>query len=74
MSFDTIDELIKAGVNSFKIEGRMKRPEYAYEVVHAYRKKLDNALEKSDIENVEQLFNRKFTKGLGFKDIKINYI
>lgn len=68
MSFDTIDELIKAGVNSFKIEGRMKRPEYAYEVVHAYRKKLDNALEKSDIENVEQLFNRKFTKGLGFKD------
>lgn len=68
MSFDTIDELIKAGVNSFKIEGRMKRPEYAYEVVRAYRKKLDNALEKQDIENVEQLFNRQFTKGLGFND------
>lgn len=68
MSFDTIDELIKAGVNSFKIEGRMKRPEYAYEVVRAYRKKLDNALEKHGIENVEQLFNRQFTKGLGFND------
>lgn len=68
MSFDTIDELIKAGVNSFKIEGRMKRPEYAYEVVRAYRKKLDNAFEKQDIENVEQLFNRQFTKGLGFND------
>lgn len=68
MSFDTVDELIKAGVNSFKIEGRMKRPEYAYEVVRAYRKKLDNALEKQDIENVEQLFNRQFAKGLGFND------
>lgn len=36
--------------------------------MRAYRKKLDNALEKQDIENVEQLFNRQFTKGLGFND------
>jgi len=36
-----IDELINAGVTSFKIEGRMKSPYYVATVVNAYRHRLD---------------------------------
>lgn len=40
-TLDILDELIKAGVTSFKIEGRMKKPEYTAGVVQIYRKYLD---------------------------------
>lgn len=40
-----IPELIEAGVDSFKIEGRMKRPEYAAAVTSIYRKYVDYYLE-----------------------------
>ena len=36
-----IPNFLEAGVTSFKIEGRMKRPEYAAGVTHIYRKYLD---------------------------------
>ncbi len=36
-TLEQIPELIKAGIDSFKIEGRMKRPEYAAGVTRAYR-------------------------------------
>ncbi len=36
-----IPELIEAGIDSFKIEGRMKRPEYAAGVTAIYRKYID---------------------------------
>ena len=36
-----IPELIENGVDSFKIEGRMKQPEYAAGVVSVYRKYID---------------------------------
>lgn len=36
-----IPELIEAGIDSFKIEGRMKRPEYTGLVVSKYRKYVD---------------------------------
>lgn len=36
-----IPEMVEAGINSFKIEGRMKRPEYAAGVTYVYRKYLD---------------------------------
>lgn len=38
---EAIPDLIEAGVDSFKIEGRMKRPEYVAVCVRAYRKLLD---------------------------------
>lgn len=44
-TLDLIPEIVEAGVNSFKIEGRMKRPEYAAGVTYAYRKYLDYYLE-----------------------------
>ncbi|MBQ2320779.1 MAG: U32 family peptidase [Lachnospiraceae bacterium] len=40
-SLEHIGELIEAGVDSLKIEGRMKRPEYTAAVTAAYRKYVD---------------------------------
>ncbi|NLG05424.1 MAG: U32 family peptidase, partial [Clostridia bacterium] len=37
-----IPEMIQAGIDSFKIEGRMKRPEYVAGVTHYYRKAIDD--------------------------------
>jgi U32 family peptidase len=39
---DYLPQLVKAGVKSLKIEGRMKGPEYVRTVVSAYRMALDN--------------------------------
>lgn len=36
-----LPQLIGAGIDSFKIEGRMKQPEYVYTVVSIYRKYVD---------------------------------
>lgn len=44
-TIDMIPDLIEAGIDSLKIEGRMKRPEYAAGVTHMYRKHLDKYLE-----------------------------
>ena len=40
-TIDILPELIDAGIDSFKIEGRMKQPEYVYTVVRMYRKYAD---------------------------------
>lgn len=43
-TIDILPELIDAGIDSFKIEGRMKQPEYVYTVVNMYRKYADQYL------------------------------
>ena len=59
--------LVKAGVSSLKIEGRMKSPEYVAAVVSKYRKYLDMIEQKVSSEDMHQLlqsFNRGgFSKG-----------
>lgn len=44
-TLDMIPDLIDAGIDSFKIEGRMKRPEYAAGTSFLYRKYTDKYLE-----------------------------
>ncbi len=44
-TLDRIPELVAAGIDSFKIEGRMKRYEYAAGVAGAYRREVDRYLE-----------------------------
>lgn len=39
---DYIDQIVGAGVNSFKIEGRMKSPYYVATVINAYRRAIDD--------------------------------
>lgn len=66
-----LPELIEAGVSSFKIEGRMKRPEYVATVVRVYRQALDRWLDnredwrptQQDERDLYQIFNREFTTG-----------
>ena len=44
---DVIPDLVTAGVKSFKIEGRLKTPEYVAAVTRVYRKALDAAIAAS---------------------------
>ena len=44
-TLDLIPEMVEAGIDSFKIEGRMKKPEYVAAVAHLYRKYMDLYLE-----------------------------
>ena len=45
-TIDMIPELVEAGIDSFKIEGRMKQPDYVYTVTQMYRKYTDIYLQK----------------------------
>ena len=63
--------LIGAGVTSFKIEGRMKSPEYVATVTKIYRKYIDLALDKTkkyEIDNNDKIkLMQVFNRG-GFSD------
>ncbi|MDP2765837.1 MAG: U32 family peptidase, partial [Candidatus Methanoperedens sp.] len=69
-----IPAIVEAGIDSFKIEGRMKRPEYVAGVVRVYRKLIDRYFEAPENFQVKddekhmllQLFNRGFTTGYFF--------
>lgn len=78
---DNIGQLIDIGIDSFKIEGRMKRAEYVYYVTKLYRKAIDEYIEKKTITVAEEerntlkkLFNRDFTKGFLFNEDNNNFI
>ena len=65
---EDMQKLIDAGVVSFKIEGRMRRPEYVAAAVRYYRRILDG---KADLEgtlsDLKRTYNRgNYTKGLAF--------
>ena len=68
-----IPELVEAGIDSFKIEGRMKRPEYAAAVASLYRRYTDLYLEhgkeyyteylgtedcRKEIQKLQDVYNR----------------
>lgn len=77
MTIDSIGQLIDAGVTSFKVEGRMKRPEYVASVIKAYRHAIDAHLRKKvpqledDITYMKAMFNRDYTKGYAFSDANL---
>lgn len=65
-----LPDLVRSGITSFKIEGRMKRPEYVATVVRVYRGLLDRAAAGGDFivtadeaRDLAQIFNRDFTTG-----------
>lgn len=74
-TLENIGKLIEIGVNSLKLEGRMKRPEYVFLVTSLYRKAIDNykkykdtKITEQDIIELKKVFNREFTKGFIFKE------
>ena len=71
-TIDLLPEMVQAGIDSLKIEGRMKKPEYAAGVVSVYRACLDRAMTDPDHYRVSEeehrilydLYNRSgFTDG-----------
>ena len=59
-----LSELEEIGVNSLKVEGRLKSPEYVAAVAHAYRKALDGiAPDTKEKEPLEVLFSRGLNTG-----------
>ena len=62
-----IEKLKKAGITSFKIEGRNRDPRYVEAIVRNYRKSLDKKLTKEEIkesiEELKQVYNREFSTG-----------
>ena len=82
MTIDIIPNLIEAGINSFKIEGRAKRSEYVAITTSIYRKAIDFSLQNKNIETEKykesliKIFNRGgFSEGYYYnsKDIFENY-
>ena len=70
-----IPELVKAGINSFKVEGRMKTALYVATVARTYRKAIDEFFadpalyeaHKSDyMKEIRKGVNRQFTTGFFF--------
>jgi putative protease len=66
-----LDQLIEAGIHSFKIEGRNRNPQYVAETVACYRQAidsyfagaLDQTLKDALVERLKKVYNRQFSKG-----------
>ncbi|MCF6149440.1 MAG: U32 family peptidase [Candidatus Kuenenia sp.] len=58
-----VNDLMAAGIHSFKIEGRMKSPEYVATVTNAYRKAIDRNLESvaGTNQQLKTVFGRQLT-------------
>ncbi|MDP8298603.1 MAG: peptidase U32 family protein [Candidatus Tantalella remota] len=73
-TIEYIDRLIAAGIGSFKIEGRMRPPEYVKTVTSAYREaidaffddRFDEGLKKKLLGRLKASFNRGFSTGFYF--------
>ncbi len=77
-SLENIGKLIDIGVDSLKIEGRMKSPNYVYLVTKLYREAIDSYLltgqvkiNLDELTNLKKIFNRNYTKGFLFDELDI---
>jgi len=77
-----IDQIIDAGVNSFKVEGRMKSPYYVATVINTYRRAIDAyykfkkegkpyKIDESLVNELLKASHRDYTTGFMFKDGEI---
>ena len=80
-TLDYLNQLIDIGIDSLKIEGRMKRSEYVYLVVNTYRLAIDNYLKygkinitDKEIKELKKIFNREFTKGFIFHEDNDSFV
>lgn len=74
-----VDKIYKAGIYSFKVEGRMKSPYYVATVINAYRRAIDYMYECEEkgeeykcpeflIKELAKASHRKYTTGFMFND------
>ena len=77
-----IDQIIEAGINSFKVEGRMKSPYYVATIINTYRRAIDNYYKAKEQGNTYKLddslmnellkaSHRDYTTGFMFQDGEI---
>jgi putative protease len=62
---DDVPELQRVGIESFKIEGRLKSPEYVASAVQAYKRRsiAPSAQAESDTRDMARIFSRGFFNG-----------
>ncbi|MCF8011382.1 MAG: U32 family peptidase [Clostridiales bacterium] len=69
---ENMPRLIEAGIDAFKIEGRLKRAEYVATVTRIYRTIIDRVVDGNfyitgeEKKDLAQIFNRGFTAGYFF--------
>lgn len=72
-AFSDLEVLAEAGVDSIKIEGRIKKYHYVYKVVETWRKQLQSFYEKNQVsddnEELRKVFNRDFSNSFLQGDI-----
>lgn len=61
-----LDKLKQAGISAFKIEGRMRSPEYVKTVVSIYKEVLNNGYKEELLDKLKTVYNRKFSSGFYF--------
>ena len=73
-TLEHLDKLVALGIDSFKIEGRMKSPEYVYLTTFLYQKYTKQYQEtgmlfvdKQDLIDLQKIFSRSFTPGYMFE-------
>ena len=73
-TIEFIDQLIETGIDSFKIEGRKRAPEYVAKAVSVYRRAIDlyydqnltDDKKKEFLAELETVYNRGFSSGFYF--------
>ena len=73
-TIEFLDQFIEAGIDSFKIEGRKRSPEYVGKVTSVYRRAIDAYFEgelteeskKGFLEELSHVYNRGFSSGFYF--------
>lgn len=73
-TIDFLPQLIEAGIDSFKIEGRMKKPEYTAGVTAVYRKYIDRYYELRERMGREEAAGAYLVKGEDSKILGSLYI
>lgn len=71
---DNLKELEEIGIDSLKIEGRMKSKEYVASVTKAYRNAIDFSANKQDKLDMIKMFNRGYTLGNLYNQKGKNFI
>ncbi len=71
-----LPELVAAGVDSLKVEGRIKGAHYVYTVVDSWRKQIDKFVATGELladdSNLHRVFNRDFTNSFLQGDLNKN--
>jgi putative protease len=69
-AYDMIPELVRVGISSLKIEGRLKTPEYVANITRHYRRAIDTAIagrpvvfSRREVEEMELSFSRGLSPG-----------